>query len=47
MGVAVAVSAITGLLSIHLLLRLIQRVGMAPFTIYRLALAAFCVYVFV
>ena len=47
MGVAVAVSAVAGLLSIHLLLRLIQRVGMAPFTVYRLALAAFCVYVFV
>ena len=47
MGVAVAVSAVTGLLSIHLLLRLIQRVGMAPFTVYRLALAAFCVYIFV
>jgi undecaprenyl-diphosphatase len=47
MGVAVAVSAVAGLLSIHLLLRLIQRVGMAPFTIYRLGLAAFCVYVFV
>ena len=47
MGVAVAVSALTGVLSIHLLLRLIQRVGFAPFTIYRLLLAAFCVYVFV
>ena len=47
MGVAVAVSAITGVLSIHVLLRLIQRVGFAPFTVYRLLLAAFCVYVFV
>lgn len=47
MGVGVAVSAITGLLSIHVLLRFIQRVGLAPFTLYRLALAAFCVYLFV
>lgn len=46
MGVAVATSAVTGILSIHLLLRLIQRIGFAPFTLYRLALAAFCVYLF-
>ena len=46
LAVAVGVSAVTGMLSIHFLLRFIQRVGMAPFLWYRLALAGLCVYFF-
>jgi undecaprenyl-diphosphatase len=46
MLVAMAVSAVTGFLTIHYLLRFIQRVGMAPFMWYRLVLAGVCVYVF-
>lgn len=46
MLVAMAVSAVTGFLTIHYLLRFIQRVGMAPFMWYRLMLAGVCVYVF-
>jgi undecaprenyl-diphosphatase len=43
----IVVAAISGLLCIHFLLRFIQRIGMAPFAIYRLLLAGFIVYVFV
>ena len=42
----IAVAAASGFLCIHFLLRFIQRIGMWPFTIYRLALAAVIVYVF-
>jgi undecaprenyl-diphosphatase len=43
---AVVVSAITGWLTIHFLLKIIQRVGMLPFMVYRLVLAAVVVAVF-
>jgi undecaprenyl-diphosphatase len=43
---AVVVSAITGYLTIHYLLKFIARVGMLPFLIYRLVLAAIVVAVF-
>jgi undecaprenyl-diphosphatase len=42
----IAVAAASGFLCIHFLLRFIQRIGMWPFTIYRLLLAAVIVYVF-
>jgi undecaprenyl-diphosphatase len=43
---AVVVSAITGYFTIHYLLKFIARVGMLPFLIYRLVLAAIVVAVF-
>jgi undecaprenyl-diphosphatase len=39
-GLAVAVSALTGYLCIHVLLKVIGRIGLLPFALYRLALAA-------
>src|SRR5262245_27709645 len=44
--IGVIVAAISGFLCIHFLLRFIQRIGMLPFTIYRLLLAAVIVYAF-
>ena len=44
--IGVVVAGISGVLCIHFLLRFIQRIGMLPFTIYRLLLAAVIVYVF-
>jgi undecaprenyl-diphosphatase len=44
--VGIAVAAISGFLCIHFLLRFIQRIGMLPFTLYRLLLAAVIVYAF-
>jgi undecaprenyl-diphosphatase len=44
LGIALAV--VSGLLCIHFLLRFIQRIGMLPFTLYRLLLAGFIIYVF-
>jgi undecaprenyl-diphosphatase len=44
LGIALAVAS--GLLCIHFLLRFIQRIGMLPFTLYRLLLAGFIIYVF-
>jgi len=44
--IGVVVAAVSGLLCIHFLLRFIQRIGMAPFAIYRLLLAAVIAYVF-
>jgi undecaprenyl-diphosphatase len=46
MGLGVVVSAVTGYLCIHWLLRVIGRIGLAPFALYRFALAALIVYVF-
>jgi undecaprenyl-diphosphatase len=43
MGLGVAVSAVTGYLCIHVLLKIITRVGLLPFAIYRLVLAALIV----
>lgn len=44
--IGIVVAAISGFLCIHFLLRFIQRIGMLPFTIYRLLLAAVIVYAF-
>jgi undecaprenyl-diphosphatase len=46
-SIGVVVAALSGLVCIHFLLRFIQRIGMAPFAIYRLLLAAIIVYVFI
>jgi len=46
MSLGLAVSAITGYLCIHWLLRIIGRVGLAPFAFYRFALAALIIYLF-
>ncbi|MDH4260384.1 MAG: undecaprenyl-diphosphate phosphatase [Gammaproteobacteria bacterium] len=40
MGLGVAVSAVTGYLCIHVLLKVIERIGLLPFALYRLVLAA-------
>ena len=40
MGLGLAVSAVTGYLCIHVLLKVIGRIGLMPFAVYRLALAA-------
>ena len=40
------VSAVTGYLCIHWLLKIIGRIGLAPFAIYRFALAALIVFLF-
>ena len=44
--VAILLAAVSGFLCIHFLLRFIQKIGMLPFAIYRLLLAALIVYVF-
>jgi undecaprenyl-diphosphatase len=46
MGLGVVVSAITGYACIHWLLKVINRIGLAPFALYRFALAALIVVVF-
>jgi undecaprenyl-diphosphatase len=43
MGLGIAVSAVTGYLCIHVLLKFITRIGLLPFALYRLALAALIV----
>ena len=43
MGLGAAVSAVTGYLCIHVLLRVIERIGLLPFALYRLVLAALIV----
>ncbi len=43
MSLGVAVSAVTGYLCIHVLLKVIARIGLLPFAIYRLVLAALIV----
>jgi undecaprenyl-diphosphatase len=43
---AVALSALSAWLCIHFFLRLINRVGMMPFVIYRLVLGGFLLYIF-
>jgi len=42
----IVLAAASGFLCIHFLLRFIQRIGMLPFTLYRLLLAGFILYVF-
>lgn len=46
MGLGLAVSAVTGYVCIHWLLKIIGRIGLAPFAIYRFALAALIVFLF-
>lgn len=46
MSLGLVVSAITGYLCIHWLLKIIGRIGLAPFAIYRFALAALIVFLF-
>ncbi len=46
MGLGLVVSAITGYFCIHWLLKIIGRIGLAPFAFYRLALAALIMIVF-
>ncbi|MFO0337043.1 MAG: undecaprenyl-diphosphate phosphatase [Pseudomonadota bacterium] len=46
MALAVVVSGVTGYLTIHYLLKFIQKVGMAPFMVYRLVLAGVVVWAF-
>ena len=43
MGLGVLVSAVTGYLCIHVLLKVIERIGLLPFTLYRLLIAALIV----
>jgi undecaprenyl-diphosphatase len=43
MGLGLAVSAVVGYLSIHVLLKFITRIGFLPFTLYRLVIAALIV----
>jgi undecaprenyl-diphosphatase len=40
MGLGTAVAAVTGYLCIHWLLAVINRIGLAPFALYRFAVAA-------
>ena len=46
MSLGLVVSAVTGYLCIHWLLKIIGRIGLAPFAIYRFALAALIVFLF-
>jgi len=46
MAIGAAFSALAGLACIHLLIRFIERIGLLPFTIYRLAIAALIVWHF-
>jgi undecaprenyl-diphosphatase len=46
MAIGVAFSALAGLACIHLLIRFIERIGLLPFTVYRLVIAALIVWHF-
>lgn len=46
MSLGLVVSAVTGYLCIHWLLKIIGRIGLAPFAIYRFALAALILFLF-
>lgn len=46
MGLGVAVAAVTGYLCIHWLLKVITRIGLAPFALYRFAIAALILVMF-
>jgi undecaprenyl-diphosphatase len=46
MGLGTAVAAVTGYLCIRWLLAVINRIGLGPFAIYRIAIAALIVYHF-
>jgi len=45
--IGIVLAAVSGFLCIHFLLQFIQRIGMLPFTLYRLLLAGFILYVFI
>jgi len=47
LAIAAVLSAISALLAIHFFLRLIERIGMLPFVIYRLLLGAVLFWVFI
>ncbi len=47
MTIGVVTSAIMAYLCIHVFLKLLERIGMLPFVIYRLALGALLIYLFV
>ena len=46
MAVGMAVAFLSTLVSIHVLLRLVQRIGFMPFVIYRLALGGALIVIF-
>ena len=46
MAIGMVFSALSGLACIHLLIRFIERIGLLPFTIYRLLIAALIVWHF-
>jgi undecaprenyl-diphosphatase len=46
MVIGVVFSALSSLACIHLMIRFIERIGLLPFTIYRLAIAALIVWHF-
>ena len=45
MGLGLAVSAVTGYLCIHVLLKVIERIGLLPFALYRFLIAALIVWI--
>ena len=47
LGLGAAVSAVVAYLSIEFFMRFVSRIGLAPFAVYRLALAAIIVYVLI
>ena len=47
LGLGIALSAVVAYLTIKLFLQFISRIGMLPFMLYRIALAALIVYVLV
>ena len=47
LGTGIAVSAIVAYLSIEFFMRFVQRIGLLPFAVYRLILAAVILYVLV
>ena len=46
MGLGIVLSALTAYLCIHLFLKLLERIGMFPFVLYRLVLGAVLLYLF-
>jgi undecaprenyl-diphosphatase len=44
LGLGAVVSAIVAYLSIEFFMRFVSRIGLAPFAVYRLALAAFILF---
>ena len=46
MGLGIVLSALTAYLCIHLFLKLLERIGMFPFVLYRLVLGVVLLYLF-